>query len=202
MDTEARRAQLRDNLTEAAVQAIATDGLSGLKTRSLAEQAGCAVGAIYNVVADLDELILRANSRTLADLEHALAAVSAGGKGPDWAISQLVALALAYLEFAAAHRMLWRALFDHRMASGRETPEWYQRQLARLFDTIERPVAELQPAASTDRRRLLARSLFSAAHGVVALGLEEKLQPIPLSALREQVIIIVTALGYGLAGGD
>jgi len=53
-----------------------------------------------------------------------------------------------------------------------------------------------------ERRRLLARSLFSAAHGVVALGLEEKLQFIPPRTLREQVTTIVTALGYGLAGGD
>ena len=202
MDTEKRHAQLRDVLTDAAVQAIAKEGLPGLKARALAEQAGCAVGAIYNVVADLDELILRANARTLANLEQALAAVSASGKGPDWAISQLVALALAYLEFAAAHRLPWRALFDHRLAPGRETPQWYQRDLARLFDTIERPIAALQPNASAERRLLLARSLFSATHGVVALGLEEKLQPIPLGALHEQVTIIVTALGYGLAGGD
>ncbi len=52
------------------------------------------------------------------------------------------------------------------------------------------------------RRALLARSLFSAAHGLVALGLEEKLQFVPLPSLREQVTTIVTALGYGLAGGD
>jgi hypothetical protein len=36
----------------------------------------------------------------------------------------------------------------------------------------------------------------------VALGLEEKLQVVPLPVLREQVTTIVTALGYGLAGGD
>ena len=67
---------------------------------------------------------------------------------------------------------------------------------------IEQPVAELQPDASPARRALLARSLFSAAHGLVALGLEEKLQFIPLPSLREQVTTIVSALGYGLAGGD
>jgi hypothetical protein len=49
---------------------------------------------------------------------------------------------------------------------------------------------------------LLARSLFSAAHGLIVLGLEEKLQFIPLPSLREQVATIVTALGYGLAGGE
>jgi len=202
LDTVGRREQLKSTLADAAARAIAANGLSGLKARALADEVGCAVGAIYNVVADLDELVLHANARTLAALETALGAAAAPGKGPDWAIEQLVKLALAYLEFAAAHRLQWRALFEHRLAAGRELPDWYQRDLARLFDYVERPVAELQPKASLERRRLLARSLFSAAHGVVALGLEEKLQFIPPRTLREQVTTIVTALGYGLAGGD
>ena len=202
MDTATRREQLKEALIAAAARTIAEQGLSGLKARALADEAGCAVGAIYNVVADLDELILLANARTLAALEKALTAATTSGQGPDWAIEQLVKLALAYLEFAASHRRQWQALFDHRLAPGESPPDWYQRDLERLFGYIEQPVAELQPDASPARRALLARSLFSAAHGLVALGLEEKLQFIPLPSLREQVTTIVTALGYGLAGGD
>jgi AcrR family transcriptional regulator len=202
MGTTSRRDQLRASLTDAAARTIASQGLAGLKARALADEAGCAVGAIYNVVADLDELILHANARTLEELGTALATAANSGTGPDWAIEQLAKLALAYLEFAATHCRQWQALFDHRLAAGQGTPEWYQRNLERLFDYVERPVAELQPRASLVRRRLLARSLFSAVHGLVALGLEEKLQFIPLTALREQVTMIVTALGYGLAGGE
>jgi AcrR family transcriptional regulator len=202
MDTATRREQLKEALTDAAARTIAEQGLSGLKARALADQAGCAVGAIYNVVADLDELILHANARTLAALEKTLTAATTSGQGPDWAIQQLVKLALAYLEFAASHRRQWQALFDHRLARGANPPDWYQRDLERLFGYVEQPVAELLPDASPARRALLARSLFSAAHGLVALGLEEKLQFIPLPSLREQVTTIVTALGYGLAGGD
>lgn len=202
MDTATRREQLKEALIGAAARTIAEQGLSGLKARALADAAGCAVGAIYNVVADLDELILLANARTLAALEQALTAAATSGKGPDWAIEQLVKLALAYLEFAASHRKPWQALFEHRLAAGQSPPDWYQRDLERLFGYVEGPVAELQPDATPARRALLARSLFSAAHGLVALGLEEKLQFIPLPSLREQVTTIVTALGYGLAGGE
>jgi AcrR family transcriptional regulator len=202
MNTVTRRENLREALTEAAARAIAKDGLSGLKARALADEAGCAVGAIYNVVADLDELVLLANARTLAALEKALGAAASPGQGPDWAIEQLVKLALAYLEFAASHRKQWQALFEHRLASGKIPPEWYQRELERLFEYVERPVEELQPDTTRMRRALLARSLFSAVHGLVALGLEEKLQFIPLPSLREQVTTIVTALGFGLAGGE
>jgi AcrR family transcriptional regulator len=202
MDTAARREQLKDALVAAAARTIAKEGVGGLKARALAEEVGCAVGAIYNVVADLDELTLLANSQTLAALEKALTASAEPGRGPDWAIAQLVKLALAYLEFAASHRKQWQALFDHRLAAGQSPPDWYQRDLERLFGLVERPVTELQPDITAERRKLLARSLFSAAHGVVALGLEEKLAFIPLPALREQVTTIVTALGYGLAGGE
>jgi AcrR family transcriptional regulator len=202
MDTAARREQLKEALIGAASRTIAEQGLAGLKARTLADEAGCAVGAIYNVVADLDELVLLANARTLAALEQALSASTTSGKGPDWAIGQLVKLALAYLDFAAAHRKQWQALFEHRLASGKIPPDWYQRDLERLFGYVEGPVAGLQPDATQARRALLARSLFSAAHGLVALGLEEKLQFIPLPSLRDQVTTIVTALGYGLAGGE
>jgi AcrR family transcriptional regulator len=202
MDTATRREQLKEALITAAARTIAEQGLSGLKARALADEAGCAVGAIYNVVADLDELVLFANSRTLAALDKALTAATTPGKGPDWAIEQLVKLALAYLDFAAAHRRQWQALFEHRLATGKRPPDWYQRDLERLFGYVEAPVAALQPDAPPARRALLARSLFSAAHGLVALGLEEKLQFIPLPSLREQVTTIVTALGYGLAGGE
>ena len=202
METAVRHEQLRDALVAAAERAIARDGVAGLKARTLADEVGCAVGAIYNVVADLDELALRANARTLTGLEKTLTATTGAGRGPDWAIEQLVKLALAYLEFAAAHRRQWQALFDHRLASGQSPPDWYQRDLERLFALVEQPVAALQPDTKPERRKLLARSLFSAAHGVIALGLEEKLQTIPLPVLREQVTTIVTALGYGLAGGE
>lgn len=203
MDTATRREQLKNALIDAAGWAIAQHGLSGLKARALAEEAGCAVGAIYNVVADLDELVLLANARTLAALEKAIQAAGATpGSGPDWAIGELNRLAQAYLAFATSHPRQWRALFEHRLASGQNTPEWYQRELERLFGYVERPLAALQPDATEARRKQLSRSLFSAVHGVVALGLEEKFESIPQPVLREQLTTIVTALGYGLAGGD
>src|SRR3954466_15217886 len=69
---QTRRQNLREALVAAAEKRIGTGGLRGLKARDLAAEAGCAVGAIYNVVDDLDDLILAVNARTLAALERAL----------------------------------------------------------------------------------------------------------------------------------
>lgn len=198
MDTAARHAQLKEALVDAALQIIATEGIGGLKARALADEVGCAVGAIYNVVADLDELILLTNSRTLSQLETALTSAAASGSGVDWAVEQLVKLALAYLEFATTYRPQWHALFDHRTGE-KAVPDWYRLEQERMFSYVERPVDELRPGLAPAERLLLARSMFSAVHGLVALGLEEKLQFIPLPTLRQQVTTIAKALGRGLA---
>lgn len=199
--TAGRRGQLRAALIAAAEDTIAKGGLEELRARDLAEKAGCAVGAIYNAVEDLDQLVLLVNVRTMAALGHDLAATQdrtgSGAGDDDAAIKQLVELALAYLKFAAANAPRWRALFDHRMP-GREVPEWYRIEQQRLFHHVEKPLRALQPSVPPKRRALLARSLFSAVHGLVRLGLEEKLQAIPLSALREQMTFIVTAIGRGM----
>jgi len=198
--TDQRRARLRDALVSAAEQAIARQGLGALRARALAEEVGCAVGAIYNVVEDLDDLVLLVNARTLAALEHDLSVADRAAEpdGPNAAIARLVRMALAYLDFAAAQTPRWRTLFEHRMPAGREVPTWYREQQQRLFAYVEELLLELQADESRVRRALLARSLFSAVHGLVVLGLEGKLQTIPLPVLREQVRFVVTAIGRGM----
>jgi AcrR family transcriptional regulator len=203
METAERRRNLKESLIDAAEQEISAQGLRGVRARPLADRIGCAVGAIYNVVADLDELIMLVNSRTLAALEADLLAAGhsrepAGRPGTDSAIDQLRRLALAYLDFATARRPRWRAVFDHRLPPGKTVPKWYRDDQMRLFSYVEKPIAELLPGLSEARRALLARSLFSAVHGLVTLGLEEKLQALDPAALREQVTFIVAAIGRGL----
>jgi AcrR family transcriptional regulator len=197
-----RRRKLKDALITAAERTIEREGLRGLKARELAYKVGCAVGAIYNVVTDLDDLIFAVNARTLAALEKKL--IEAGGTASDkpdvaGALDRLSRLALAYLDFAAANRPRWRAVFDHRPLDGRAIPDGYMADQLRLFSYVEAPLDVLQPGIARERRALVARSLFSAVHGIVALGLEEKLQLIPLPVLREQVTLLVTAMGKGLA---
>jgi AcrR family transcriptional regulator len=203
VETTERRRNLKESLIVAAEEEIAAHGLAGLRARTLADRIGCAVGAIYNVVADLDELILLVNSRTLSALEAELLAAgrpdqAATPHGDDAAVERFRRMALAYLDFAIARRRSWRAVFDHRLPAGKTVPDWYLDDQMRLFGYIEGPLGELLSGISQARRALLARSLFSAVHGLVTLGLEEKLQPLAPGELREQVTFVVSALGRGL----
>ncbi|MCK1732615.1 TetR/AcrR family transcriptional regulator [Bradyrhizobium sp. 138] len=197
-----RREKLRFELILAAERMIADRGLSGVKTRDLAREIGCANGAVYNLVADMDELILRVGSRTLLRLDEALsAAVSAGEAMPQ---DTLVRIALAYCDFAAENLQLWRALFEHRMEADKTVPDWSVADQMRLFRHIYQPLATLFPKRGADELGITARSLFSAVHGMVALGLEQKLVAVPLPALREEIARLVRAMIDGLvahAGG-
>jgi len=204
MQTSERRQQLGEALIVAAERAIEARGLSGLKARNLAQEVGCAVGAIYNVFADLDDLILRANLRTLASFEALIEASRSSTRAAEWsgdpeaAVSDLIRLAQVYLKFASERRFLWRALFEHRMSGGTSPPAWYMKEQVRLFRYIEEPLRALQPGLTHEERALLARSLFSAVHGIVSLGLDEKLMVLPLNVLQEQTDRVVRALGRGL----
>ncbi|MGI4955111.1 MAG: TetR/AcrR family transcriptional regulator [Janthinobacterium lividum] len=191
--TAVRHQDLHDRLLAAAEQAITTDALATLKARTLAEAVGCSVGAIYGVFADLDALILAVNGRTLDAIGEALD--QAGGDSP---AERLVRLADAYLDYAVAHRPRWTALFRHRLPEGQAVPTAYAIRQAAAFSHIDRPLAAMRPAMADADRGLLARTLFSAVHGMVAFGLDEKIATMPLPVLRAQIRLVVEALAIGL----
>ena len=107
-------------------------------------------------------------------------------------------IALAYCDFAADNLQLWRALFEHRMTQGKPVPEWAVAQQMALFRHIYRPLVVLFPKRTTQQLSVTARSLFSAVHGMVTLGLEQKLIAVPVEALRTEIAIMVRAMIDGL----
>lgn len=198
--TAARRERQRTQLIDAAEKAIAERGLAGLKARELAQEIGCALGAIYNLVADMDELVLRVGSRTLARLDAALSAAE-GEDTPacaDAATDRLVAVALAYCAFARDNLQLWRVLFEHRMAEGATVPDWAVSDQMTLFRHILEPLGLLAPERGEAELVLMSRTLFSAVHGVVAIGLEQKLIAVPHRDLDRQIEGLVRLICRGL----
>jgi AcrR family transcriptional regulator len=192
-----RRTKQREELVTAAEKAIAARGLAGLKSRELAAEIGVANGAVFNLVDDMDELILRVGSRTLARLDAALSAAEASG-APSPA-ETLVQIAVAYCDFAADNLELWRALFEHRMPPEKAIPEWAIEEQMNLFRHIYHPLAKCFPTWSKDELGISARSLFAAVHGMVSLGLEQKLIAVPVAALRDEIATIVKATIRGLS---
>lgn len=189
---QTRRDRLSERLVAAAEAAICDRGLAGLKARELAQSAGCALGAIYTVFEDLDELILRVNARTLARLEAELAT-------PQGEAGDLRRLALVYLSFARSEEPRWRALFEHRLPPQKPLPQWYAIERDRLFDLLEAPLARLLPEEPTEKLRLRARTLFSAVHGIVLLGLDEKLAETASRTLDAELSAFIDTIEAGLS---
>jgi len=199
-----RREQLKAALIDAAEAIIAKDGLAALRARDLAAAVGCALGAIYNAFPDLDAIVIAVNMRTLALLDRNLTeaadrkSIKGGVNSQDPDLAQLIGLALAYLEFAAKHGPRWRALFEHRLPDGQAVPLRYMAEQNRIFLFVEEPLRAIRPDLTATELTLLARVLFSAVHGIVSLGLEEKLGEIQPLRLREQTAVVVAALARGL----
>ena len=191
-----KREKQRDDLVAAAERRITAEGLTGLKSRDLARDIGCSNGAVFNLVEDMDDLVLRVGSRTLARLDVALTDAESEGAPPPG--DALVRIALAYCDFAASNLELWRALFEHRMAQNKPIPDWVISEQMELFGHIYRPLAALLPRRAPAELAVTARSLFSAVHGMVALGLEQRLIAVPIEALRREIATLVRAMIDGL----
>lgn len=191
--TEDRRHAQRDALVDAAEQIVARDGYAALKARDLALRVGISLGGVYNLVADLDELMLLVSARTLIRLDAALAICAS-----DDPTERLVEIALTYCQFARENLLLWRALFEHSLPEGAALPEWHAQTQLGLFSHLAEPLKKLAPGRSDQDRALLARTWFSAVHGVVLLGLSDMLVAVPFAALETQIDHMVRALCAGL----
>ncbi|MFN4154702.1 MAG: TetR/AcrR family transcriptional regulator [Paracoccaceae bacterium] len=187
--TDLRREDLRTRLTDQAERVIATQGLAALKARDLAAEAGCSVGAIYNVFADLNELVMTVNGRTFRRLG---AAVTASTSGRDLAPRDcLITMSQAYLHFAAGNTKTWRALFDLEMSVEAPVPDWYLAELAALFALISAPLERIFPHWPAQQIDLMTRALFSSVHGIVLLGLEKRISGVPVDRIEQMIAVVL-----------
>ena len=189
-DTAKRREDLRERLLDIAEAEIQTDGVSSLRARNLAQKAGCAVGAIYNVFDDLTGLILAVNGRTFRRMGAFVSEMIEAN--PDATPTEtLILIAKAYLAFASEHPNLWRALFDVEMSTEGDVTACYMDELGRLFSIIAVPVSELYPDASAAEIDMMTRTLFSSVHGIVLLGLERRISGVPPERLEDMIEYLV-----------
>ena len=195
-----RRERQLDALISAAENRIEANGLAGVKARELADDIGIAVGAIYNLVADLDELVLRVNVQTMNRLDAALleaAPQSLPSTRAD-AAARLVAIGLAYRRFASQNMRLWRNLFEYAPPPGHTLPDWAQGKDVHLIRHVSEPLRLLMAEANEAQRYLMARALFSAVHGIVSLGLEDWQIGVPADEQDAQIEKLLRIVCDGL----
>lgn len=190
---EAKREVLRDKLITAAGRQIADGGLAGLRARDVAAEAGCALGGIYTVFADLDDLILHVNAQTLERMGRDLVEAVGDRRAGD----ALKALARGYARFASENPNLWAALFDHRMTDGGPSPDWLLARHAALAQHIVPPLAAIQPELSRADLDIRARSYFAAVHGIVSMSLQQRFLGLPGERLEPELDAFVDVVVAG-----
>ena len=181
-----------------AERTIAESGYRSLTARELAAEAGCAVGAIYNVFADMDALVAAVNSRTAERLEAAVTEAFAGDTGSAEPKRQLVLLGRTYQSFVIDNPRLWSAIFELGARAEAALAEQREAENARLIGHIVKPLRALLPGAGAERLVLVARALFAAVHGIVSLGQQRRFLDAPPAEVAAQITFIVEAFCDGI----
>src|SRR5262245_8560822 len=165
--------ELRVLILDAAQQIIEAQGLAGLSAREVARRVGYSPGTIYNIFANLDDVVLNVEARVLDALDARLSDLQQGDNA-DGARDRLLRIAHAYLAFTQEQPRLWNLLFEHRLPAGTELPTWYRQKLERSAGQIERALApHFPPGKEADCQRA-ARVLWAGVHGITSLATADK----------------------------
>lgn len=160
------REELLALLVDAAGEIVAGEGLPGLTARKVAAAVGYSPGTIYNVVENLDGLVVHVNAATLDRLIAAFEAVPLSGEPR----RDLMAFVECYLEFEEANPKLWGALFDYDLQEGGAWPDWFLVKIDRVFQLVEAALLPLVGAGGRRQARVAIQVLWAGLHGITALA--------------------------------
>jgi len=156
---------------DAAKEIVEKQGLRGLSTRQIASRMGYSAGTLYQLFADLDELILRMNAETLDGLIETCDGVDFQA-GPEAALQEL---AHRYIAYVSRNRGLWNAIFEHSLPEGREAPPWMVERTGKLLGLAEQAIAPLFALGEEARRCHEAQVLWAGLYGIASLATAGKL---------------------------
>jgi AcrR family transcriptional regulator len=190
--------QLRTLVLDAAQEIIEAHGLAGLSAREIARRIGYSPGTIYNLFANLDDVVLEVEARVLDALERRLGeAQQASDSASDG--DRLIRIGRAYLAFAQERPRLWNLLFEHHIPAGAEPP-WYRQKLEGLSAQIEHALAPWFAPGSEPERQRAARALWAGVHGITSLSTADKLSVVTRETAGRLVDDLVATYLAGLAG--
>jgi AcrR family transcriptional regulator len=194
--------QLRALILDAAQEIIEAQGLAGLSAREIARRIGYSPGTIYNLFANLDDVVLNVEARVLDALDRRLAEAQQANDGAphDGHGARLMRLARAYLAFTQEKPRLWNLLLEHHMPRDTELPPWYRQKLEGLMVQVERALAPcFAPGREAERQRA-ARALWAGMHGITSLSTADKLSVVTPETAERLIDDLVATYLAGLAG--
>lgn len=177
---------------QAAENLVAEEGAKALTMRNIALEIGYTVGSIYMVFANMSDLILHLNARTLDAMIARIDALPAQDPAPT-----IEAIAEVYLTFAEQHYHCWRLIFEHQLAQPEEPPVWYCDKIAQAFVRFEAAFGALAETRSEAEAKQAARALWGGIHGICMLSLNCKFAAAGAGDMAASVRLLV---GHFLEG--
>ncbi len=162
------------------------DGLRGVAMRAIAAQLGVAPGTIYNVVGDIDEIVLLVNAQTLRRLQSALQTAIDTQRAP---LDNAYAVADAYVVFVLENSKTWSMLLEHSLAPGAAAPSWFLDELERTIGIVDAALQPMLPDPA-DRRRSVA-TLWASLQGLASLAAAEKLSAVYADDPRDLARLLI-----------
>ncbi|MFY0989311.1 TetR/AcrR family transcriptional regulator [Halomonas sp. C05BenzN] len=160
-----------------------------LSLRALAREVGCAPSTLLKLYGSFGNLLQHVNIETLARLRSVIEPLTESAS-PE---QRLKALANAYWQFAQRDAYRWQLLFDYPLAQEGELDQRQSDMIEALFLRVEATLKEYQPALDDLEARRLGRTLWGSVHGLVQLGLNERLgywqgQQLEVGELLDQLL--------------
>lgn len=176
---------LKDKVIQAAVDYIAESGPDGLSFRQIAADAGVSHQAPYHHFGDRDAIFTEIGIIGFRMFAAELAAPARRGEDPDVAIRMLE----RYVNFALTHSGYYRVMFRSDLCKIAESPE-LRRFADASFDALIDAVQSIVGArSSVDEIRIVATTMWSAAHGLATLLIDGPLEvKIGASSNRKKLI--------------
>ncbi len=190
-----KKEQLKQRLIESAERLIEEQGVRKLSAREVTKAAKCALGSLYTVFSDLDELIIHVNSKTLARLAEY---IQGNVHGIDEPVALLKEQASSYVAFANANRSLWLALFEYAEMTMADVPQWHQQEQSMLVSFIKEPVMQLSPHLDEQEAMTRARTMFAAVHGIVSFSQQKRFIGLTNEELEPELMRFIDQMVLGL----
>lgn len=167
--------KLRKQVFESALQIVESQGIEALNARKLAEQSSCALGSIYNVFGNLDDLRLHVNATILSRLYEVLFQTAERGVSRKISLLALFKeLGISYVQFAKQNPLFWKALFEYAQDVS-SLPDWYTKRAREgIYQLCQR--LSIAYGISEEKTKRLVGFFWSSSHGISSILLNRKLE--------------------------
>lgn len=159
---------LRETLVAAALELIATKGISGVTLAEVARMAGVSPAAPYRHFPDRANLMAAVAREGFVEFAKALEKAWQRGMGTP--LECLQRIGHAYLGFARQKPALYAAMFESGVAPSSDAD--LSRESARAFNILKDACADLHATLPEDRRAptlMMAYHIWALSHGIASL---------------------------------